>query len=148
MTANDNFIDPDEIMARIRAAIQERRAASGLNPAEFDALASGSPAQPTLSDLRRDLTRLAEATRYSGVDMLLSDVRPSPVSSLIQRLRAALHEAILFYVNRLAAQQASVNRLTLQALKTALHLIEVQQTRIEALENTRDTEAGYAVEDK
>ncbi len=143
----DNYLDSDQIMARIRAAIQERRAASGLDSAEFDALASGAPVQPTLEDLRRDLARLTEALRYSGVDMLLSDVRPSPVSQLIQRFRAALHEAILFYVNRLAAQQASVNRLTLQTLKTALQLIEVQQARIETLEHARDANVNHTAED-
>lgn len=144
----DNYLDSDQIMARIRAAIAERRAVSGLPTAEFDALASGAPVQPTLADLRHDLARLTEALRYSGVDMLLSDVRPSPVSQLIQRFRAALHEAILFYVNRLAAQQASVNRLTLQTLKTALQLIEVQQARIEALEHARYVDAGSTTEEK
>lgn len=142
-----NPIDSDEIMARIRAAIAERRAVSGLPIAEFDALASGAPVQPALADLRRDLARLAEATRYGGVDMLLSDVRPSPVSKLIQRFRAALHEAILFYVNRLAAQQASVHRLTFQTLKTAFQLIEVQQARIETLERACDANADHTAED-
>lgn len=134
-------IDPEAIMARIRAVIQERRAASGLDSAKFDALASGAPVQSTLADLRRDLARLAEATRYSGIDMLLSDVRPSLISRLIQRFRAALHEVILFYVNRQAAQQASVNRLILQTLKTTLQLIEVQQARIETLERACDADA-------
>ncbi len=145
---DEEVIDVEVIMARIRAAIQERRAASGLDPAEFDALASGAPLQLTLADLRRDLARLTEATRYSGVDMLLSDVKPSPVRRLIQRFRAALHEAILFYVNRLAAQQASVNRLTLQALRTALEVIAAQQARIEALECARDAEAACVTEDQ
>jgi hypothetical protein len=144
----DEIVDPEVVMARIRAAIQERRAASGLGDAEFAALASGVSVQPTLSDLRRDLTRLTEATRYSGVDMLLSDVKPSPLNRLIQRFRAALHEAILFYVNRLAAQQSSVTRLTLQALKTALAVIEEQQARIEALEHARDIEAACVTEDQ
>jgi len=144
----DEVVDVEAVMARIRAAIQERRIASGLDAAEFDALASGAPVQPTLADLHRDLARLTEATRYSGVDMLLSDVKPSPLSHLIQRFRAALHEAILFYVNRLAAQQASVNRLTLQTLTTAFQVIEAQQARIEALERARDTEAACVAEDK
>ncbi len=147
LTDDHSSINSDEIMVRIRAAIQERRAASGLDGAEFDALARGAPVQPTLADLRRDLERLADATRYSGVDMLLSDVRPSPISGLIQRFRAALHEAILFYVNRLAAQQAAVNRLTFQTLKTALQVIEAQQARIETLERARDV-AGNAAEEK
>jgi hypothetical protein len=127
-------LSSEAIMARIRAAVQARRASSGLSNAEFDALAIGAPAQPTLANLRQDLDRLSEALRYSGVDMLLSDVRPSPLSGLVQRARAMLHEVVLFYVNRAAMQQAAVNRLTLQALKTALALIEAQQTRITELE--------------
>ena len=135
-TEVDNMcvVDAEVVMSRIRAAIQERRLASGLDATEFDVLANGVGAHPTLEDLRRDLACLSEATRYGGVDMMLSDVRPSLVSGLIQRFRAALHEVILFYVNRLAAQQASVNRLTLHALQTALQLIEVQQVQLEALE--------------
>lgn len=126
--------DSEAIMARIRAAIQERRAQSGLTDAQFDALATGESDQLTVEDLERDLKRLADALRYSGVDMLLSDLRPSPVSGIIQRFRAALHEAILFYVNRLASQQAAVNRLMLLSLETAQKLIAAQQERIEALE--------------
>jgi hypothetical protein len=135
---NDPTVDPaldsEAIMARIRAAIQERRAMSGLDDAEFDALATGAHIQPTIADLRRDVSRLADAIRYSGVEMILSDVRPSPISGLIQRFRGALHEVILFYVNRLASQQATANRLMLHVLRTTLQLIEAQQMRIEALE--------------
>jgi hypothetical protein len=126
-------VNSAEIMERVRAAIRARRASSGLSEAEFDALAAGTPAQPTLDDLRQDLGRLTEALRYSGVEMLLSDVRPSPLSGLVQRARAMLHEVVLFYVNRAAMQQAAVNRLTLQSLKTALALIEAQQARIAEL---------------
>ena len=144
---NMRVVDAEVIMSRIRAAIQERRLASGLDVAEFDVLANGAGAHPTLEDLRRDLACLIVATRYNGVDMVLSDVRPSLVSGLIQRFRAALHEVILFYVNRLAAQQASVNRLTLRTLQTAFQLIEVQQARLEALEREGTIAADHTAEE-
>ena len=124
----------EAIMARIRSAIRERRAASGLSDAEFDALATGAPGQPTIDDFRHNLDRLADALRYTGIEMIVSDVRPSPVSGLVQQARAALHEVVLFYVNRAAAQQAIANRLTLQALRTALALLEAQQALITELE--------------
>lgn len=130
-------VNSAEIMARIRAAIARRRAEAGLSEQAFDALATGAPGQPAPDDLRRDIERLADALRYSGVEMLLSDTRPSPISGVIQRLRAALHEVILFYVNRHAAQQAAVNRMTLRALRTALALIEAQQAEIERLKEGR-----------
>ncbi|MDW8395121.1 MAG: hypothetical protein RMM31_02645 [Anaerolineae bacterium] len=126
-------VDSEAIMRRIREAIARRRAESGLSEAEFDRLAFGATPEPTLDVLRFEVERLAEACQYSGVEMVLSDVRPSPISGVIQRLRAALHEVILFYVNRHAAQQAAINRMTLQALRAALGLIEKQQKEIEQL---------------
>ncbi len=127
-------IDAEAIMRQIRTAIQERRVASGLETAEFDVLAKGVLVQPTLADLRRDLERLAETMRHGDIEMFLSDVRPSPVRGLIQRFRAIVHKAILFYVNRLAARQAMTDRQVLSTLRTAFHLIAAQQARIEALE--------------
>jgi len=135
----DSDIDAESIMLQIRAAIRERRTTSGLSDAEFDALATGAPVQPTLDGLRRDLERLTNTMRYTEVDMLLSEVRPSPISGLVQRFRAALHEVILFYVNRLAAQQASTNRATLTALRKTFQILEAQQARIEALERAQHT---------
>jgi len=124
-----------EIMERIRNAIRSRQESSGLSAAEFEALATGTDGPSTVADLRRDLERLEEAMHYSSVELMLSDVRPSLFSGLIQRLRSSLHEAILFYVNRFAAQQAVTNQLNLRALKTALALIEAQEARINELEH-------------
>lgn len=130
-----SYYSSEEIMARIREAISQRKAESGLSMTEFDALATGSAADPSMDDLRRDLKRLSEALHYSSIEMMLSDARPSPITGLVQRARGALHEVILFYVNRLAAQQATVNRLNLRTLGTALALLESQEARIRVLEN-------------
>jgi len=126
-------IDSTEIMARIREAIARRRVEAGLSAEAFDALATGAPIQPSLADLQYEINRLAVSLGRNEVEMALSQARPSLIGKLAQRLRAALHEVALFYVNRHAAQQAIVNRMTLHALQITMALIERQQREIEQL---------------
>ncbi|MCL4506123.1 MAG: hypothetical protein M1434_14230 [Chloroflexi bacterium] len=126
-------MDPESIDSHLQAAVEARRQQSGLPDAEFEILATGTSAHPTIEELERRCESLSHALRYSSVEIILSEVKPSPVRPLIQRARAMLHGVILFYVNRLAMQQAAINRLNLQVLSTAAALIKSQQVEIDKL---------------
>jgi len=141
-------LDAEAIMREIRARIRERRAEAKARGLDFEAYADGL--YPVLPDalFGRDLY---EAVRYVGlgwdkvgVDMALTESHLPLIGGLVQRLRAALHELVLFYVNRLAARQVRVNEQTARALILLVRDLEVEiadlRTKIAAQEGDRSSE--------
>ena len=126
-------MDHESVNTHLRAAVEARRRQSGMPNEQFEMLAMRTAMYATIEELERRCASLSHALRYSSVDMILSEVKPSFIASWIQRARSMLHEVILFYVNRLAMQQAAINRLNLQALNTAVALIKSQQIEIDGL---------------
>lgn len=121
-------LDVETIMQEIRGRIRARRAEALAKGLDFEAYADG------LHPLREDALmsrELYEAVRYVGlgydkinVDMALTETRLPVVGSLVQRLRAALHEVVLFYVNRLAARQIRFNEQAARALTVLVRDLE------------------------
>ena len=151
MTENDpaagfaiegNDIDVEAIMQEIRARVRVRRAVAKARGLDWEAYANGL--YPLASDavLSRDLH---EAVRYAGLDydkipleMVLVDTRPPLAGRLVQRVRSALHELVLFYVNRLAARQVRFNEQTARALALLVRDLEAEvrdlRARLAAIE--------------
>jgi hypothetical protein len=137
-----NEIDAEAIMQEIRARIRARRAEARSRGLDFEAYADGLYPSPPDAVFSRDLY---EAVRYAdlgydkvGVEMALTETRLPLIGGLGHRLRAALHEVVLFYVNRLAARQVRVNEQMARTLTTLVRDLEAEirdlRTRLAELE--------------
>ena len=138
-------LDAEAIMREIRARIRARRAEAKARGLDFEAYADGLYPLPPDALFSRDLY---EAVRYVGlgwdkvgVEMALTESRLPLVGGLVQRLRTALHELVLFYVNRLAARQIRLNEQTARALTILVRDLEAEiadlRARVTALEGDR-----------
>lgn len=123
-------IDAEAIMQEIRTRIRARRAEARSRGLDFEAYADGLYPLPPDAVFSRDLY---EAVRYVGlgydkvgVEMALTETRLPLIGRLGHRLRAALHEVVLFYVNRLAARQVRVNEQVARTLTTLVHDLEAE----------------------
>jgi len=123
-------LDAEAIMREIRTRIRARRAEAKARGLDFEAYADGLYPLPPDALFSRDLY---EAVRYVGlgwdkvgVEMTLTESRLPLVGGLVQRLRAALHELVLFYVNRLAARQIRLNEQTARALTILVRDLEAE----------------------
>lgn len=141
-----NDVDIEAIMQEIRARVRVRRAVAKARGLDWEAYADGL--YPLASDavLSRDLH---EAVRYAGLDydkipleMVLVDTRLPLAGRLVQRVRSALHELVLFYVNRLAARQVRFNEQTARALALLVRDLEAEvrdlRARLAAVEANRE----------
>jgi len=129
-------------MQEIRVRLRERREQARAGGLDVEAMADGLYPLPPDAVLSRDLY---EAVRYTalgwdkvGVEMALTETRLPLVGGLTQRLRAALHELVLFYVNRLAGRQARFNEYSARALAVLVRDLEAEvgslRARLDALE--------------
>lgn len=139
-------LDTEAIMREIRARIRARRAEAKARGLDFEAYADGLYPVPADALFSRDLY---EAVRYVGlgwdkvgVETALTESRLPLIGGLVQRLRAALHQLVLFYTNRLAARQVRVNEQTARALTILVRDLEAEITglraRLAALESSQD----------
>jgi len=135
-------IDTEAIMQEIRARVRARRAEANAGGLDWEAYADGLYPLAPDAVLSRDVH---EAIRHVGleydkisVEMAVVDTRLPVVGSLVQRLRAALHELVLFYVNRLAGRQVRVNEQTARALALLVRDLEAEirdlRARLAAIE--------------
>ena len=138
----DPEINPTEIMEQIRRRIQLRREKLGYPRQTFPTFgAAAYPGEPEGEEYDADLyyhLRQANAHYYElGVEALLV---PSPRSRLPllgwlwDRVRGEAHNLVLFYLNRLAQRQVTVNRHLVSTLNRMAVEIQEQQRRIQALE--------------
>lgn len=133
-------------MQEIRARVRARRAEAKARGLDWEAYVDGLYPLPSDAVLSRDLH---EAVRYAGLDydkihveMALVDTRLPLIGKLVQRLRASLHELVLFYVNRLAARQVRFNQQASRALSLMLCDMEAEvlslRERLDELEADRN----------
>ena len=134
----DPEIDAEAIMRDIRARIRQRRAQAEAQGLDYEALAEGRPAESVgrfEADLYYDLRRLSVSYDEVGVKLSLTETRLPLIGGVVQRVRAALHQVILYYVNMLARQQARINKYNLRVLTALTRDLEADATSadIEAL---------------
>ena len=113
LSIRDPQLDVDAIMAEIRASLMQRRADAESRGINYEEIAMG---RYTVPGSQRFPVELHEALQQAS---LLRDstqvslfVTPSSipiVGGLIQRIRTALHQAIIFYVNMSAQRQIAFN---------------------------------------
>jgi hypothetical protein len=139
---HDPEIDPARIMEEIRERIRRRREELGYPQRVFPAFgAAAYPGEPEGEGY--DITLYFHLRRanenYHQIDVAPLIV-PSSRSSipilgpLWDRIRREAHNLVLFYVNKLAQRQVTVNRHLVSTLNRMAVQIQEQQRRIKALE--------------
>ena len=102
----DPDIDADAIMRQIREKIRERREEAEAQGIDFDTLAEGDASRRFGDDLYREMRQVSASASQMGV--ILSPVEEGGIpvlSALSHRIRMAMHQLVVYYVNMLAAQQ-------------------------------------------
>lgn len=104
----DASVDIENVMQEVRRQILQRRL-----PGQIDLPDKASTLPP---EYYEHLFRAGLAQSRLDVDLLVTHSSAPLVGPLIDRLRAKIHELVVFYVNRFAENQARVNNHLLQAL--------------------------------
>ena len=117
----DPEIDAEEIMHRIREHIRARRIQAQAQGVDFESLVKGIHPQRFDEALYREMRQVNASASQMGVMVsLVKPRRQIPVlSSLLQRIRQAAHQLVVYYVNQLASQQNHHNR---QIVNVLMHL--------------------------
>jgi hypothetical protein len=139
-------IDAEAIMQAIRARLRARRAEAKAQGLDFEAYADGlyplPPDAPLSREVYEAVRRLGVGYDKVSVELALTQTQLPLIGGLVQRLRAALHGLVLFYVNRLAARQIQVNEQVARALAALVHDMETEirdlRARVAELEAGRE----------
>jgi hypothetical protein len=151
---HDPEIDPEVIMAKIRARIQERRMQLGYVRPQFSTF-GGSLLPDRPNDIAYDPELFDHLELVNEQYTLVpseSNLQPSPATripllgSLWAIIREQAHGLVLFYTNRLASHQTGVNREIISMLNGLTALNIAQQRRIEGLERELDAVRLYLAE--
>ncbi len=135
-------LDAETIMQEIRARLRARREQAEVQGLDFEAYADGLYPLDADAVLSRELH---EAVRSAGlgydkvnVEMMLTETQMPLLGGVVHRVRSALHELVLFYVNRLALRQTHYNEQTARALVAMVRDVEEElrdlRARVSSLE--------------
>lgn len=122
----DPEIDAEAIMRQIREKIHQRRMEAEAHGLDATALAEGQYHTRFDDSLYLQL-RQVNATPYArpGVSLAIAQSSGLPlIGPLMYRLRAALHQLAIYYVNMLAAQQGLFNSYVTRTLMTLVKELE------------------------
>jgi len=137
----DPGIDSEAIMRRIRENIRQRRTQAEAHGLNYEAFVEGLYAAKVSArfdhSLYYDLRRMSVSYDKIGVGLSLTETRLPLIGPVLHRVRAALHQLVIYYVNMLAAQQARYNEYMVRALSTLVKDLELGPTpaEVEALRN-------------
>jgi hypothetical protein len=135
----DPEIDAEAIMRRIRENIRQRRSEAEAQGLDYEAFAEGL--YTSRDDARfdrsvyHDLRRMSVGYYKMGVGLSLTASRFPLIGSLMQRVRGALHQVVIYYTNMLAGQQARFNEYVVRVLTGMVKELEQDPGReeVEAL---------------
>ena len=124
----DPAVDAEAIMNEIRARIRQRRAQAEAQGLDYDAFVEGLYAAKTAArfdrELYYDVRRLRLSYNKIAVGLSLTTNRLPVIGPLVQRVRAALHHLVLYYVNMMAGQQMAFNECVVRALSRLVKNLE------------------------
>jgi hypothetical protein len=123
----DEQIDAEAIMHTIRANIQKRREAAQAQGIDFDAFVQGLYSEgkghfdaAVYYNLRRAATLYDRIT----VKQYVSPRKVPIAGGLMQRVRGALHDLVIYYVNMLGSKQTLYNESIVYALNGLVEGLE------------------------
>lgn len=112
MTETNTPVNIEEIMQEIRQQILAKKDVIRAEGAPVVAI-SGKRLSP---DFYEHLYQANLVYDQIGVKMLVTKANMPLIGPLLEKLRGKLHELVLFYVNKLAAEQIQFNTHILQAV--------------------------------
>jgi phage shock protein A len=131
-------INVEEIMARIRERIRQRRAQADAQGLEYDRLvdarAPSVAADQSEADLEYDLRQAQIGADAILVSLEMRDRRIRMFNSFFYRLEELLHRLVLKYVNRMAGRQIVFNTATANVIATLVRRLEQYETQTQKLE--------------
>jgi hypothetical protein len=134
----DPEINTEEIMARIRQRIRERRALAEGRGLDYDRLVADdfkSPDGGRLSgDVYYDLHQLRGSADNIWVTLSMRDRHFPLLNPILYRIEKLLHRLALKYVNLLAGRQVVVNRAATHLLSETVRAVDDMTSRVETLE--------------
>ncbi|MBM3128956.1 MAG: hypothetical protein FJ009_10105 [Chloroflexi bacterium] len=134
----DPEINVEEIMARIRERLRQRRAQASAQGLDYDRLVDDERviASGALSaDLYYDLHQLRTTAESIWVPSAMRDRHfPPLLNALLFRTENLFHRLALKYVNMLAGRQVVFNRAATSIVTSVLRQLEQDDAHIETLE--------------
>jgi hypothetical protein len=131
-------IDAEAIMRQIRENLRSRRKEAEAGDFDLNRLAEGEYPRRFDDDLYRDIRQVSASASTMGVSLSVSGKGAVPIlSALFRRVRRALHQLVIYYVNRLAAQQNRHNRQVLRVLMGLVRGLE-RESHSERLRELQD----------
>lgn len=113
LSIRDPQLDVDAIMVEIRAALMQRKAEAEARGVNFDDMAMGRYIVPGSDrfpmELHEALQQVSLLRDSTQVSLFVTPSSTPIIGGWIQRVRTALHQAIVFYVNMSAERQIAFN---------------------------------------
>ncbi len=138
---HDEDVTAVALQAEIEARLQARQAAGDTPPRAFPVFGYAAPLpQPPpgvhdFTTLHHHLRQLDQMPAPETGPLLAESpaLRTPLLGRLWRQIRGQAHQLVLFYVNRLAAQETAVNNHTRSALNELTRLTQRQQAEIDEL---------------
>ena len=134
-------VNVEEIMARIRERVQQRRARAEAEGLAYDRLVDGDLAFDASgrrlgADFYYDLyqARQGADSIWVSLSVIGNQRYPQMLGAFITRIHHAAHQLVLYYVNMLAGRQVNFNRAVIGAVSGLAEANESMAERMEALE--------------
>ena len=123
-------IDSKAIEQEIRVRSQVRQEEAQAQGLDYEAYAKGLHPLPADAVFSRDLYEAVVQVGFDadkvGTELDLTETRLALVGGMVHRLRAAVHELVLFYLNRFEARQVRFNEQTARALAVMVQDLEAE----------------------
>jgi hypothetical protein len=134
-TICDPDLDAEAIMRQIRKDIRNQRAQAETEGPDYEAFVEEISTTRFDRSLYDALQRMSVGYDKAGVGLLLAGSSIPLVAPLVQRVRAAYHRLIIYYVNELARQQVRFNGYVVRAMVALIQGLEGDPTpgQVEAL---------------
>lgn len=116
----DDDVDIEAIMGQVRAEVLAKKSAR----IQKSALAGGVGGRSLPADFYDHLYQAGLAFDVSEVKLQVTPVPVPIIGSLVNRFRQKFHELVLFYINKLAVEQADFNEHLLNAVTILSHEVE------------------------
>lgn len=116
----DSSIDTEALIDQVHERLRLRRAQAEEQGLDYEAFVRGKPAghgyAPFGYNLHYSLERMKASYNRIEVTLSLTDSRIPVIGSIVQRVREALHELVMYYTNRLAGRQSRFNKYVVKAM--------------------------------
>jgi hypothetical protein len=127
--AQNTDVNVQELMQQIRRQILAKRAAQNEDETAALVPVAGRRLPPEFYD---HLYQAGLAYNEISVPMHVTETSIPVIGSLIDAVRARLHELVLFYINQVAVKQTEVNMHLLRALSILSETLEDEAAEVPA----------------